>query len=80
MTGGAGDGLFYRRPAPPARPPTVLEDLAALVDHSLVQPVTGPLTEEPRYRMLETVREFGRERLAESGEEDTVRRGTWPTS
>ena len=51
----------------------MLEDLAALVDHSLVQRV-DPVAEEPRYRMLETVREFGLERLAASGEEDEVRR------
>jgi non-specific serine/threonine protein kinase len=70
---GAGDGLFYERPMPPPRPLAVLTDLAALVDHSLVQPV-DPVGEEPRYRMLETVREFGRERLAESGEEGEARR------
>ena len=70
---GAGDGLFYRRPEPPPRPPAVLDDLAALVDHSLVQRV-DPAAEEPRYRMLETVREFGLERLAASGEEGEVRR------
>src|SRR5262249_43808436 len=69
---GAGDGLFYRHPTTPARSPTVLEDLAALIDHSLVQRVTGPAEEEPRYRMLETVREFGLERLVESGEEEEV--------
>src|SRR5262249_53331605 len=34
---GAGDGLFYRHPEPPSRPSVVLDDLAALVDHSLVQ-------------------------------------------
>jgi predicted ATPase/DNA-binding CsgD family transcriptional regulator len=72
--GGAGEGLFYRRPAPPAHPSAVLDDLAALVDHSLVQQVGGFSPEEPRYRMLETVREFGRERLAASGEEDALQR------
>ena len=60
---GAGDGLFYRHPEPPPRPPAALDDLAALVDHSLVQPV-DPVAEEPRYRMLETVRQFGLEQLA----------------
>ncbi len=70
---GAGDGLFYRHPEPPPRPPAALDDLAALVDHSLVQPV-DPVAEEPRYRMLETVRQFGLEQLAASGEEGEVRR------
>jgi tetratricopeptide (TPR) repeat protein len=74
LDAGAGDGLFYQHPTSPARSPMVLEDLAALVDHSLVQRVAGPAEQEPRYRMLETVREFGREWLVESGEEGEVRR------
>ncbi|MGH3240774.1 MAG: ATP-binding protein, partial [Spirillospora sp.] len=44
--------------------------LAALVDKSLLT-VTG---KDPRYRMLDTIRAYGLERLAESGEEDTTRR------
>jgi predicted ATPase/DNA-binding SARP family transcriptional activator len=45
------------------------ELLAALVDRSLLQlaPDTG------RYRMLETLREYGIERLADRGEAETVR-------
>lgn len=39
--------------------------LAALVDKSLLQLATAST---PRYRMLETIREFGIERLAERGE------------
>jgi predicted ATPase len=47
----------------------VPELLAGLVDRSLLQ-----LAPEPgRYRMLETIREYGVERLAERGELDTVR-------
>jgi tetratricopeptide (TPR) repeat protein len=50
----------------------VLDGLSALVAHSLVRrEATGD--DEPRYRMLETVREFGLKRLATSGEEHTVR-------
>ncbi|HYJ68514.1 MAG TPA: BTAD domain-containing putative transcriptional regulator [Nocardioidaceae bacterium] len=41
-----------------------LDLLAALVDKSLLQ-VVGDA--EPRYRMLETLREYGQERLAEAG-------------
>ena len=70
---GAGDGLFYRHPEPLPRPSVVLDDLAALVDHSLVQQI-DPIAEEPRYRMLETVRQFGLEQLAATGEESEVRR------
>ncbi len=51
---------------PPHHPP-VLDELAALIDASLVQ---TDVTEGGaiRYRMLETIREFARERLAESDE------------
>ncbi|MBO3748928.1 winged helix-turn-helix domain-containing protein [Streptosporangiaceae bacterium NEAU-GS5] len=45
-----------------------LDLLAALVDKSLVQVVDGP-----RYRMLETIREYGLTRLAESGELEAAR-------
>ena len=59
------------------RPPSadfVLDGIASLVDQSLVRPLeleqpAGP----PRYHMLETVREFGLERLAASGTETAVR-------
>ncbi len=48
---------------------TILDLLGRLVDKSLVS--TGP-EEVPRYGMLEPVRQYGRERLEESGEEETV--------
>jgi predicted ATPase len=46
----------------------LLDSLEALVDASLVQPVEHGA--EVRFRMLETVREYARERLAERGELD----------
>ena len=49
----------------------VLEGLTRLVDHSLVA-VRGP-DEAPRFGMLETVREFGLERLEAAGETDATR-------
>ncbi|MEV0427191.1 BTAD domain-containing putative transcriptional regulator [Micromonospora sp. NPDC050495] len=48
----------------------VLDRLAALVEKSLVVAGGG----EPRYRMLETIREYGLDRLAEAGEADRLRR------
>jgi predicted ATPase/class 3 adenylate cyclase len=45
-----------------------LSELSALVDLSLLKPISGE-----RLLMLETIREYGRERLAESGEEETFR-------
>jgi tetratricopeptide (TPR) repeat protein len=50
----------------------VLESLSGLVAHSLVRREANE-DDESRYRMLETVREFGLKRLATSGEEHTVR-------
>src|SRR5262249_39044172 len=43
--------------------------VASLVEQSLLRPVDGP-----RYRMLETVREYARERLEASGEADQIGR------
>jgi predicted ATPase/DNA-binding SARP family transcriptional activator len=59
-----------------------LEALAGLIDHSLVQSRTAeplanpsPASErEPRYTMLETIREFAAELLSASGDADAVRR------
>ena len=50
----------------------VLELLASLVDQSLVDATAGSRSGR-RYRLLETVREYGLERLADAGEEETVR-------
>ena len=57
---------------------SVLDGVASLVEGSLLRHAPsseGPAGEsvEPRYGMLETVREFGLERLTEAGEEDAVR-------
>ena len=47
--------------------------LERLCEHSLLRQETGA-PEEPRFVMLETIREFGQDRLAESGEEAAIRR------
>jgi predicted ATPase/Tfp pilus assembly protein PilF len=60
----AGDGVG---------PGDVVEILAGLVDKSLVlaeRPASAPTT---RYRLLETIRHYARERLAESGQAAAVR-------
>ncbi len=49
-----------------------LDTLEALVEQSLVRPV-GDGSLEPRFRMLVTIREYGLERLAASGEERDLR-------
>jgi predicted ATPase len=50
----------------------ILEGLQALVDGSLVRVLDGE-SAEPRYAMLETIREYALERLEESGEADALR-------
>lgn len=50
----------------------VFDLLSRLVDKSLV--VVYEAREEGRYRLLETVRQFGRDRLVESGEAETIRK------
>ena len=50
----------------------VLDGLASLVNASLLRQEEGP-DGEPRFVMLETIREYGLERLAESGEIEGVR-------
>jgi predicted ATPase len=50
----------------------VLETLSSLVDKSLLEQSEDP-ADEPRFTMLETIREYALERLAVSGEEKSVR-------
>jgi len=50
-----------------------LDTLASLLDKSLIRRRTGRLAEE-RYWMLETIREFAKERLEESPEAEEIRR------
>jgi predicted ATPase/DNA-binding CsgD family transcriptional regulator len=51
---------------------TPLDLVSALVDKSLLRP-SEPVGAEPRYAMLETIREYGLEQLAVSGEEVATR-------
>jgi DNA-binding CsgD family transcriptional regulator/tetratricopeptide (TPR) repeat protein len=51
----------------------VLDGLALLVDQSLLRRTEGP-EGEPRFGMLETIREYAAERLEVSGDAETVRR------
>jgi predicted ATPase/DNA-binding CsgD family transcriptional regulator len=53
--------------------PDVLTALIGLVDKSVVFRWSSPEAEKPRYRLLDTIREFGAEQLAASGEQATTR-------
>ena len=59
--------------AEPGAEPSVLDHLATLVDHSLVQPM-AEAGGQARFGMAETVREYALERLAYAGEAQAVRR------
>jgi predicted ATPase/DNA-binding SARP family transcriptional activator len=50
----------------------ILEEVASLLDKSLVQQLTVE-DEEPRLRLLETIREYGLEQLQECGELEATR-------
>jgi predicted ATPase/DNA-binding SARP family transcriptional activator len=58
---------------PQSKNTEVLDGMASLVENSLIrQEERG--SGEPRFNMLETLREYGLERLAESGEETAIRK------
>src|SRR5205807_743214 len=65
-----------RPPTPDPRPPTPIQTdpldlVSSLVDKSLLAQEESRA--EPRYRMLETIREFASERLAEGGKTEETK-------
>jgi non-specific serine/threonine protein kinase len=54
-------------------PADVFDALASLVDKNIIQQTESP-DDEPRFVMLETIHEYARERLEESGEAEMMRR------
>jgi predicted ATPase len=68
----AAEAICGAEPHPEGtRPGDVFELLRGLVDKSLA--LAEPHGDGTRYRMLETLRAYARERLAEAGEEDATR-------
>jgi predicted ATPase len=71
----AGSGTFeaIEAVAHPDEQLDLFGAIASLIDKSLIRQREG-LDGEPRFWMLETIREFGLEQLATSGEEEATRR------
>ena len=69
--GSGGEGLRVAGELDPRPQPATLDLVAGLADKSLLQRIEAG-ADEPRYRMLETVREFALERLAEHGESENI--------
>jgi non-specific serine/threonine protein kinase len=53
--------------------PDLLERLTSLIDKSLLEQRAGPDAAQPRFTMLETIHEYARERLEDSGEAHPLR-------
>jgi predicted ATPase/class 3 adenylate cyclase len=64
------DGIEYVCGTEPSAQEDLVDLLTSLVDKSLVLPEDNDKT--LRYRMLETIREYARAKLVESGEVDTI--------
>ncbi len=60
-------------PHDPSLYPSVLDGITSLIDHSLLRQ-SAASGDEPRYTMLETVREYARDRLDASDEGDVIHR------
>jgi non-specific serine/threonine protein kinase len=77
FTLGAAEAIGFGAPdASERQPPTpidVVEGITALIDHSLLRQ-SAAYDAEPRYTMLETVREYARDCLDASDESDVIHR------
>jgi non-specific serine/threonine protein kinase len=68
----AGEHDATRSAAPPSTSIDMLDGIASLGDKSLLQPIAS-VDDEPRFAMLETIREYALEQLEASGEAEMIR-------
>jgi predicted ATPase/class 3 adenylate cyclase/DNA-binding CsgD family transcriptional regulator len=74
VDGGSMEAIEAVCTSPGSASEPVLDGVASLVDKSLLQQVEPHVGEEPRFVMLETIREFALERLETHGETEAARR------
>ena len=73
FAGGAGLSALEEVVLDPGHGDSALDDVESLLDKSLLRLESGSAVDEPRYGMLETIREYAEQRLVDRGEAEGIR-------